>query len=233
MRFLLVIAAGGSVGAVFRYLVANGIYDWLGRSFPHGTLFVNVSGSFLMGVLTELMLQRIPASAEFRAAVLIGFLGAYTTFSTFAIETLSLLEAGDILKALLNVFLSTVLCLAAVWIGLVVGRQMFGADLAPGFSFSFSSLFAVLAAGFVLAACAELLVHALHLKAVHRHAALVVILGVIAATSSVWAVLKADEASPGLHGVLGIFIAYAVAAVLAVWLGASTGEWLWNVRKSG
>jgi hypothetical protein len=110
---------------------------------------------------------------------------------------------------------------------------MFGADLASGFGFPFSSLVVVLAAGFMLATCAELLVHALHLKAAYRHSALVAILGIVAATSSLWAVLKADEASSGLHGVLGLFIAYAVAAVLAVWLGASTGEWLWNVRKSG
>ncbi len=88
MNQIIAIVAGGSVGALARFWIANLVYDWLGRGFPHGTLLVNVSGCFLMGLLTELMLQRFAMTAEFRAAVLVGFLGAYTTFSTFAIETL-------------------------------------------------------------------------------------------------------------------------------------------------
>jgi CrcB protein len=131
MRQLIAIALGGSVGAITRFLVANGIYAWLGRSFPHGTLFVNVSGSFLMGFLAELMLQRFPLAVGYRAAILVGFLGAYTTFSTFALETLYLFEEGSLLKAGLNVFLSAVLCLVAVWVGLVLGRQLFANDLYP------------------------------------------------------------------------------------------------------
>ena len=95
MNQLIAIAAGGSIGALARFWVANAIYDLLGRGFPHGTLLVNVSGSFLMGLLTELMLQRFALTAEYRAAILVGFLGAYTTFSTFAIETLYLFEQGD------------------------------------------------------------------------------------------------------------------------------------------
>ena len=80
MHQLIAIALGGSAGAVVRFLVASGIYGWLGRGFPYGTLFVNVSGSFLMGLLTELMLQRFAVAAEYRAAVLVGFLGATRLF---------------------------------------------------------------------------------------------------------------------------------------------------------
>lgn len=87
MNQIIAIALGGSVDAVTRFLVANGIYAWLSRSFPHGTLFVNVSGSFLMGFLTALMLQRFAVAMEYRAAILVGFLGAYTTFSTFELES--------------------------------------------------------------------------------------------------------------------------------------------------
>ena len=65
MHQLIAIALGGSAGAVVRFLVASGIYGWLGRGFPYGTLFVNVSGSFLMGLLTELMLQRFAVAAEY------------------------------------------------------------------------------------------------------------------------------------------------------------------------
>ncbi|QSA95506.1 fluoride efflux transporter CrcB [Methylococcus sp. EFPC2] len=129
MNQLLAIAAGGSAGALARYWVANGVYAWLGRDFPYGTLLVNVSGCLLMGLLSELATQRFALSGEFRAAVLIGFLGAYTTFSTFALETLNLFEQGSFFKVLLNVTLSVLLCLAAVWLGAVVGRRLFAGGL--------------------------------------------------------------------------------------------------------
>lgn len=124
MTRLWVIAAGGSVGALARYWMALAVYGWMGRNFPYGTLVVNVSGSLLMGLLSEILLQRLAFSAELRAALMIGFLGAYTTFSSFALETIYLLEAGDWLKALVNAVSSVVLCLCGVWAGIVAGRYL-------------------------------------------------------------------------------------------------------------
>ncbi len=121
---ILVIAVGGAVGAVMRYLTSTGVYAVLGRGFPYGTLVVNVLGSLLMGVLTILMLERLSIGPEWRAGILIGVLGAFTTFSTFSMETLNLIEQGDWIKALANVLLSTVLCLLAVWLGVLMGRSL-------------------------------------------------------------------------------------------------------------
>ena len=96
----------------------------LGRGFPYGTLFVNVSGSLLMGMLSVILLDRFDPGPEWRAAVLVGVLGSFTTFSTFSIETLNLLEQGDLMRALANIILSVTVCLAAVWFGVLIGRQI-------------------------------------------------------------------------------------------------------------
>ncbi len=107
-----------------RYLVSTGIYSWLGRGFPYGTLVVNVLGSLAMGLLYELFLQRLSISPEVRAVLLVGFLGAFTTFSTFSIETINLIEQGDLLKAVTNMLASVILCVLAAWCGLQMARQL-------------------------------------------------------------------------------------------------------------
>ena len=124
MKALLFIAIGGAVGAVLRYGTSVGVYTLLGRGFPYGTLFVNVSGSLLMGVLSVMMLERFDIGPEWRAALLVGVLGSFTTFSAFSIETLNLLEQGDMVRALTNIVLSVLLCLLAVWFGVLLGRQL-------------------------------------------------------------------------------------------------------------
>jgi len=107
-----------------RYGASLGVYGLFGRGFPYGTLFVNVTGSLLMGILSVLMLERFNVGPEWRAAILIGLLGSFTTFSTFSFETLNLLEQGDVMRAMLNMASSVLICLAAVWLGMSLARQL-------------------------------------------------------------------------------------------------------------
>lgn len=124
MKHILAIALGGSIGAVLRYLASTGLHLLVGRGFPYGTLLVNVLGSLLMGFLYVLLVERLALSAEWRAVLLIGMLGAFTTFSTFSMETFALFEDGENIKALLNIILSVSLCLIAVWLGVATGRRL-------------------------------------------------------------------------------------------------------------
>lgn len=120
----LVIAAGGALGALLRFWSANWVYSLLGRGFPYGTLVVNVVGSLAMGFCYAWLVERSTLGPEWRALLMVGFLGAFTTFSTFSIETMGLIEGGAMFKALLNVVLSVVLCVMAAWLGLLMGRQL-------------------------------------------------------------------------------------------------------------
>ena len=124
MLQILAIAGGGAVGAVARFLVSTGVYRLFGRDFPWGTLAVNVFGSFGMGFLFVLLLERSLIGPEARAAILVGFLGSFTTFSTFSLETLTLVEQGEMLRALLNVAASLLLCVGACWAGIIAARAL-------------------------------------------------------------------------------------------------------------
>jgi CrcB protein len=124
MTQALAIAAGGAIGALLRYWASTGVHAWLGRGFPYGTLFVNVLGSLLMGFLFVWLIDRMAAGPALRAFLLIGVLGAFTTFSTFSMETLNLMESGQFGKALLNVVVSVLICVAAAGAGVLAARQL-------------------------------------------------------------------------------------------------------------
>lgn len=124
MLQVIAIAAGGALGALLRFWVSSGILALVGRGFPYGTLSVNALGCLAMGFLYVLLLERMSVGPEVRAALLIGLLGAFTTFSTFSIETLTLIEQADYLKAVLNVVLSVMICVPAAWLGLLAGRSL-------------------------------------------------------------------------------------------------------------
>ena len=118
---VLAVALGGATGAVARYWMSGALYKHFGSGFPYGTLGVNVLGSLLMGIVFVVVVER-PMADVWRLALAVGLLGAFTTFSTFSIDTLILLEQGQTLRALANVFASVVLCLLAVFAGAALAR---------------------------------------------------------------------------------------------------------------
>jgi CrcB protein len=125
MDKIILIAIGGAIGSVIRYGSSLGVQLFFNRPFPFGTLFVNVTGSFLAGLLFVLLLEKSAVFAgELRALLLIGFLGGFTTFSSFSIETLNLLENGELFLALSNILLSVLFCLVAAWLGVLLGRSL-------------------------------------------------------------------------------------------------------------
>jgi CrcB protein len=119
---LLLIGIGGFVGAIARYAVDGWVASRAAGAFPYGTLLVNLSGSLLVGVLFALTIERGTLSAELRGPLMIGFVGAYTTFSTLALESWRLAEDGAWLLAIANLGGSAVLGLVAVAAGIAIGR---------------------------------------------------------------------------------------------------------------
>lgn len=120
---IFAIMIGGALGAAMRYLVSSGVYVLLGRDFPYGTLAVNVIGSFLMGMLTVLLVERGDIDPLLKLAILVGFLGAFTTFSTFSMDTLALIDKGALIPAFLNMIGSVIICVSAVWLGMIIAKQ--------------------------------------------------------------------------------------------------------------
>jgi CrcB protein len=124
MMNILVIGIGGFVGAVARYGIAVWIGQRWGRSFPLGTFVINVSGSFLIGLLMTLMAERFTENPQWRLLLVVGFLGAYTTFSTFEYETGALLKDGEWLFAMLNIILSVVVGFIALKLGEAIAKTI-------------------------------------------------------------------------------------------------------------
>ena len=129
MYKLLLIAAGGSLGTVLRYLVAG----WAQRigppTFPIGTMVVNVAGCMAIGVAGAVFAGPHSWREEWRIALMIGLLGGFTTFSSFSFETLELANEGEFLRAALNVLLTNALCIGSAWIGYRLTQHLVGAQL--------------------------------------------------------------------------------------------------------
>jgi CrcB protein len=120
------IALGSALGGVARYGASVLVGDWFGQTFPWGTLLVNISGSFVIGFFATLTGPdgRLFVSQNTRLFVTVGLCGGYTTFSSFSLQTLNLVQEGEILRAGLNVGASVVLCLIAVWLGYVAAQAL-------------------------------------------------------------------------------------------------------------
>lgn len=123
MLRILLVGAGGFAGSVFRYLLSGLVYRFWGNgAVPVGTLAVNITGCFLIGLLGGLTETRQFFSPETRVFLLIGLLGGFTTFSTFGYETFHLMRAGQMPAMLLNVILHVILGVGAVWAGYILAR---------------------------------------------------------------------------------------------------------------
>jgi fluoride exporter len=118
---ILAIGVGGFLGALGRYWV-SGLAQRLGGRFPYGTLSVNLIGSFILGIFATLFLEKVIVNQEMRLFLLVGLLGAFTTYSTFSLETLNLMRGGEWMFAGLNVLANVVGTLIAVWAGISIAK---------------------------------------------------------------------------------------------------------------
>ena len=123
MLQLLVIGCGGAVGALMRYLLGSRITLLAGNAFPWGTLFVNIVGCFLAGLLLTLFVTRIPLSDLLRNGIQIGLLGGFTTFSAFSMDTIVLFDQGLWLRGVLYIVTSVIVSLLSAYLGMSVGRN--------------------------------------------------------------------------------------------------------------
>ena len=118
------VAIGSALGGVSRYLIGSGVQRVFAMSFPTGTLFVNASGSFLIGVIVRYAMETPGLTPELRALLTVGFCGGYTTFSTFTYETLVLLKRDEWAPAVFYVTFSVLLSIAATFLGLALAREV-------------------------------------------------------------------------------------------------------------
>ncbi len=124
MQLVISIALFGALGCLSRYFLSGWVYSFAGRTFPTGTLAVNVVGAFCIGLIMEFSLRSVLISPTLRGGLTIGFLGGLTTFSTFSYETFRLLEEGELLIAAANVLVSVLVCLVFTWLGIIAARAL-------------------------------------------------------------------------------------------------------------
>ena len=233
MNHIIVIAAGGALGAVLRFFVSSGVYQWLGRGFPYGTLAVNVIGSFLIGLLTEaLVLQRVAITLEYRAAILVGLFGSFTTFSTFSLETLHLIEQGNPLKAGLNIVASVAACLFAVWLGLLSGRTLFlysgGVVRWFGWVFPYAIVVVNVVGAMLIGFLVQILVSRASLNIEYKAGIFVILVGMFITLSTLYLILYLIEEGHSFKGdlamLLSVFVGNTIVCLIGVWMGFQVGK---------
>jgi CrcB protein len=122
MNVILLVAVGGAVGSVARYLMASSIQTATGWAFPLGTVLVNILGCFLIGILYVLLVARPDPRHDLRALLMVGVMGGFTTFSSFSLETVTMAMNGNFGGATLNVVISVAACLAGTILGVTLAR---------------------------------------------------------------------------------------------------------------
>jgi len=230
---LFAVALGGAIGSVLRYLASSGVYLWLGRGFPYGTLTVNLIGSFLIGLMTEaLILQRLSIALEYRTAILVGVMGGFTTFSSFSLETFYLLEQGQIGKAGLNVVVSVLGCLLAVWAGLALGKGLFlysnGTLRLLDWPFPYALTLVNCIGAFLIGIVATVLMHKLDISIEHRAILVTILIGVFITLSGLYLILYLLESGHSFESHMGamltVFLSNIAFCSAALWLGLWLGK---------
>jgi fluoride exporter len=124
MTKYLMVAIGGALGSVLRFWVGDYVSNRMGTRFPYGTFIINVTASFLVGLVLTLLAERAHWSPNWRYFIPIGFIGGYSTFSTFEYETFRTFQDGEVLMAGLNIVLSVIVGFVSVWLGVITGKTI-------------------------------------------------------------------------------------------------------------
>jgi CrcB protein len=124
VNLLWLVAAGGAVGSVLRYLMASSIQKMTPANFPLGTVMVNIVGCFVIGLLYVWLIDRTGPRPELRALLMVGVMGGFTTFSSFSLETVTLVMQGSYANAVANVLISVFVCLLGTTLGIMLGRNI-------------------------------------------------------------------------------------------------------------
>lgn len=234
MNHFIVIALGGALGAVMRFMLTTSIYQWLGRDFPYGTLVVNLLGSFLIGLLAEaLVLQRITLSMEYRSAILVGLLGSLTTFSTFSLDTLYLLEQGNLQKAILNALISVCAGVFAAWVGLLIGRCLFvyssGVVRFMGWVFPYALVLVNVMGAFLIGLFCVVLLDKADISIEYGIAIVVILAGGFVTFSSLYVLLYLLEHKHSFvtecNTLLSVFAGNTLLCLATLWMGMRVGKY--------
>jgi CrcB protein len=233
MNHLIAVAMGGAFGAVLRFLISTGVYQWLGRGFPYGTLAVNVIGSLLIGLMTiALPLQRIALTMEYRSAILVGLFGSLTTFSTFSLDNFYLIEQGHFIKATLNITTNVFVCIVAVWIGMTLGKALFsnsgGVFYWKGWVFPYGLLLVNTIGAFIIGIVSTILLTKIDFPDEYAAALVIVFIGLYITLSSLYLVLYFIEHSYTFDTHLKSILASVGCNIMvfssALWIGLIAGK---------